>query len=155
MVPLFALFYLGLALGSPIFPSSCEGKLGIALQSLQGKINLIYACVQDLVFHYWANRDLRVASAPVTFLFSVNYLWPLHRQEKIHTVLQQEPLCRGQQELIVLLASQQGHPDICKICCTQSRCHRLREMGLWWWRGWGVRPGAGRDRRTDRRGGVS
>ena len=25
------------------------------------KIDLIYACVQDLVFHYWANRDLRVA----------------------------------------------------------------------------------------------
>ena len=32
-----------------------------ALQSLQGKIDLIYACVQDLVFHYWADRDLRVA----------------------------------------------------------------------------------------------
>ena len=27
---------LGLALGSPIFPSSCEGKLGVALESLQG-----------------------------------------------------------------------------------------------------------------------
>ena len=27
---------LGLALGSPIFPSSCEGKLGVALRSLQG-----------------------------------------------------------------------------------------------------------------------
>ena len=24
------------ALGSPIFPSGCEGKLGVALQSLQG-----------------------------------------------------------------------------------------------------------------------
>ena len=24
------------ALGSPIFPSSCEGKLGVALESLQG-----------------------------------------------------------------------------------------------------------------------
>ena len=28
---------LGLALGSPIFPSSCEGKLGVALESLQGR----------------------------------------------------------------------------------------------------------------------
>ena len=27
---------LGLALGSPIFPSSCEGELGVALESLQG-----------------------------------------------------------------------------------------------------------------------
>ena len=27
---------LGLALGSPNFPSSCEGKLGVALWSLQG-----------------------------------------------------------------------------------------------------------------------
>ena len=26
---------LGLALGSPIFPSSCVGKLGVALESLQ------------------------------------------------------------------------------------------------------------------------
>ena len=39
----------------------CVQEVGIALQSLQGKIDLIYACVQDLVFHYWANRDLRVA----------------------------------------------------------------------------------------------
>ena len=31
-------FPLGLALGSPIFPSGCEGegKLGVALESLQG-----------------------------------------------------------------------------------------------------------------------
>ena len=27
---------LGLALGSPIFPSGCEGKLGVVLESLQG-----------------------------------------------------------------------------------------------------------------------
>ena len=27
---------LGLALGSPNFPSGCEGKLGVALESLQG-----------------------------------------------------------------------------------------------------------------------
>ena len=27
---------LGLTLGSPIFPSGCEGKLGVALESLQG-----------------------------------------------------------------------------------------------------------------------
>ena len=31
---------LGLALGSPIFPSSCEGKLGDALESLQGRRDL-------------------------------------------------------------------------------------------------------------------
>ena len=46
---------------NPVFHSSCELELGIALQSLQGKIDIIYACVQDLVFHYWADRDLRVA----------------------------------------------------------------------------------------------
>ena len=38
---------------NPVFHSSCKLELGIALQSLQGKIDLIYACVQDLVFHYW------------------------------------------------------------------------------------------------------
>ena len=26
----------GFTLGSPIFPSGCEGKLGVALESLQG-----------------------------------------------------------------------------------------------------------------------
>ena len=31
----------GNRLGSPIFPSGCEGKLGVALESLQGKIDLI------------------------------------------------------------------------------------------------------------------
>ena len=33
---------LGLALGSPIFPSGCEGegKLGVALESLQGQRDL-------------------------------------------------------------------------------------------------------------------
>ena len=31
---------LGLALGSPIFPSRCEGKLGVALESLQGRRDL-------------------------------------------------------------------------------------------------------------------
>ena len=31
---------LGLALGSPIFPSGCEGKLGVALESPQG----LYKC---------------------------------------------------------------------------------------------------------------
>ena len=35
---------LGLALGSRIFPSSCEGKLGVALGSLQGRRDLM----QDL-----------------------------------------------------------------------------------------------------------
>ena len=32
---------LGLALGSPIFPSGCEGKLGIALESRQDQRDLI------------------------------------------------------------------------------------------------------------------
>ena len=32
--------HLGLALGSPIFPSGCEGKLGVALESLQGRRDL-------------------------------------------------------------------------------------------------------------------
>ena len=30
----------GLAVGSPIFPSGCEGKLGVALESLQGRRDL-------------------------------------------------------------------------------------------------------------------
>ena len=30
----------GLALGSPIFPSGCEGNLGVALESLQGRRDL-------------------------------------------------------------------------------------------------------------------
>ena len=33
-------FPLGLALGSPIFPSGCEGKQGVALGSLQGRRDL-------------------------------------------------------------------------------------------------------------------
>ena len=33
---------LGLALGSPIFPSGCEGQLGVALESLQGRRDLTY-----------------------------------------------------------------------------------------------------------------
>ena len=41
---------LGLALGSPIFPSGCEGKLGVALESLQG-----------LIFLSREGRDLGVA----------------------------------------------------------------------------------------------
>ena len=32
---------LGLAMGRPIFPSSCEGKLGVALESLQGPRDLM------------------------------------------------------------------------------------------------------------------
>ena len=31
---------LGLALGSAIFPSGCEGKLGVALESPQGRRDL-------------------------------------------------------------------------------------------------------------------
>ena len=31
---------LGLALGSPIFPSGCERKLAVALESLQGRRDL-------------------------------------------------------------------------------------------------------------------
>ena len=41
---------LVLVQGSPIFLSSCEVGLGVALESLQGKIDLILACVQDLMF---------------------------------------------------------------------------------------------------------
>ena len=52
---------LGLALGSPIFPSSCEGKLGFALESLQGPRDLTTACVRDLIFLSREGRDLGVA----------------------------------------------------------------------------------------------
>ena len=41
---------LVLAQGSPIFHSSCEGELEVALESLQGKRDFIQACVQDLMF---------------------------------------------------------------------------------------------------------
>ena len=50
-----------LAHGSPIFHLSCEGELGIALESLQGKRHLIYACVQDLIFLSRGDRDLGIA----------------------------------------------------------------------------------------------
>ena len=50
-----------LALGSPIFNSSCEGKLGVVLESLQGQRDLIEACVQDLIFLSREDRDLGVA----------------------------------------------------------------------------------------------
>ena len=50
-----------LAQGSPIFHSSCEGELGVALESLQSKGDLISACVQDLMFHSRGDRDLGVA----------------------------------------------------------------------------------------------
>ena len=50
-----------LAQGSPVFHSSCEGEQGIALESLKGKWHLIYACVQDLMFHSRGDRDLGVA----------------------------------------------------------------------------------------------
>ena len=52
---------LGLALGSPIFPWSCEGKLGVLLESLQGQRDLIEACVHDLTFLSREGRDLGVA----------------------------------------------------------------------------------------------
>ena len=48
---------LGLALGSPIFPWSCEGKLGFLLESLQSQRDLIEACVQDLIFLSREDRD--------------------------------------------------------------------------------------------------
>ena len=39
---------LGLALGSPIFPSSCEGKLGVALGSLQGPAGTTHSSTRGL-----------------------------------------------------------------------------------------------------------
>ena len=50
-----------LAQGSPIFHTSCDGELGVVLESLQGKIDLIYDCVQDLMFLSRGDRDLGVA----------------------------------------------------------------------------------------------
>ena len=47
-----------MALGSPIFPWSCEGKLGFLLEALQGQRDLIEACVQDLIFLSREDRDL-------------------------------------------------------------------------------------------------
>ena len=52
---------LGLALGSPISHSSSEGNLGVALESLQGKRDLIKACVRELIFLSREVRDLGVA----------------------------------------------------------------------------------------------
>ena len=46
-----------MALGSPILPWSCEGKLGVLLESLQGQRDLIEACVQDLIFLSREDRD--------------------------------------------------------------------------------------------------
>ena len=42
---------LGLALGSPIFPSGCEGKLGVALESLQG------ICISEVIDISLGNLD--------------------------------------------------------------------------------------------------
>ena len=47
-----------LALGSPIFHSSGQGKLGVALESLQGQRDLIQACVQDRIFLSREDSDL-------------------------------------------------------------------------------------------------
>ena len=52
---------LGLSLGSPIFPSSCKGNLVVALESLQGRRDLTWACVQDLPFLSRESRHLGVA----------------------------------------------------------------------------------------------
>ena len=46
-----------LAQGSPVFHSSCDGKLGVLLESLQGQRDLIEACVQDLIFLSREDRD--------------------------------------------------------------------------------------------------
>ena len=52
---------LVLALGSPIFHSSCEGKLGVELESLQGRRDLIEACVRDLILLSREGKDLGIA----------------------------------------------------------------------------------------------
>ena len=52
---------LVLAQGSPIFHSSCEGELEVALESLQGKRDFIQACVQYLMFLSRDDWDLGVA----------------------------------------------------------------------------------------------
>ena len=52
---------LVLAQGSPNFHSSCEGELGVALESLQGKRDLTQACFQDLMFLSSGDRDSGVA----------------------------------------------------------------------------------------------
>ena len=46
-----------MALGSPIISSSCDGKLGVLLESLQGQRDLIEACVQNLIFLSREDRD--------------------------------------------------------------------------------------------------
>ena len=65
-----------MALGSPIFPSSCEGKLGVALESLQGPRDLSTACVWDLIFLSRKGRDLgvpfSVVSVPKSYLTVLN-----------------------------------------------------------------------------------
>ena len=52
---------LVLAQGSPNFHSSCEGELGVALESLQGKRDLTQACFQDLMFLSRGDSDLVMA----------------------------------------------------------------------------------------------
>ena len=49
------------ALGKSGLRAHCEGELGIALESLQGKRDLILACVQDLMLLSRGDRDLGVA----------------------------------------------------------------------------------------------
>ena len=50
-----------MAPGKSSIPFECKLELGIALQSLQGKIDLIYACVQKLMFLSRGDRDFGVA----------------------------------------------------------------------------------------------
>ena len=50
------------AQGNPSFYSTGEGKLGVALESLQGQRDLIKACVRELIFLSREGRDLGVAS---------------------------------------------------------------------------------------------
>ena len=49
------------ALGKSGLHAHCEGELRIALESLQGKRDLIWACVQDLMLLSRGDRDLGFA----------------------------------------------------------------------------------------------
>ena len=53
---------LGLALESPIFPSGCEGKLGVALESLQGPEPVLWGHLAVDVAHsqsgdFWGSQE--------------------------------------------------------------------------------------------------
>ena len=67
---------LGLALGSPIFPSGCEGKLGVSCYSSLVRENTIFSSVQSLsCVRLFATTWTAAHQAPPSMGFSRQEYW--------------------------------------------------------------------------------